>query len=79
MNNILVINDHARITFSKKQQMQEPLHFTARHRLLPTDSAMRSANNGETVRIYIKNGRCKAAPTNSVISGMFTASAVGAQ
>ena len=45
----------------------------------PQTMPLRSANNGETVRIYFKNGHCKAAPTNSAISGMFTARAVGAQ
>ena len=59
--------------------MQETLNFTAWHRLLPTDSAIRSADDSETVRIYFKNSCPKAAPPNAGVVRMRTASAIGAE
>ena len=59
--------------------MQETLHFTAWHRLLPTDSAIRSADDSETVRFYLENSCSEAAPPNAVVARVLTTCPIGAQ
>ena len=59
--------------------MQEPLNFTARHCLLATDGAERSANDSETVRFYLENRCSEAAPPDAVVAGVLTVSTIGAQ